>query len=123
MDKTMKVVNKNANSQKNPSKEPGKKPSEKPRKTASKRKCINLALQGGGSHGAFTWGVLDRILEDGRLEIDAISGTSAGAMNAVALADGFNAAGADARAQSWKASGTPCLMQQKTAQSNARRLT
>ena len=59
------------------------------------RKLINLALQGGGAHGAFTWGVLDRILEDGRLEIDAISGTSAGAMNAVALADGYTKGGPD----------------------------
>lgn len=54
---------------------------------------INLALQGGGAHGAFTWGVLDRLLEDGRFEIDGISGTSAGAMNAVALVDGFHAGG------------------------------
>jgi NTE family protein len=45
-------------------------------------KIVNLALQGGGSHGAFTWGVLDKILEDGRLEIDGLSATSAGAMNA-----------------------------------------
>jgi NTE family protein len=52
-------------------------------------KRVNLALQGGGAHGAFTWGVLDALLEDRRLEIAAISGTSAGAMNAVALADGF----------------------------------
>ena len=50
---------------------------------------IDLALQGGGSHGAFTWGVLDRLLEDRTLEIAAISGTSAGAMNAVALAAGL----------------------------------
>ncbi len=50
---------------------------------------INLALQGGGSHGAFTWGVLDALLEDGRLHIEGISGTSAGAMNAVVLAHGF----------------------------------
>ena len=57
-------------------------------------KPINLALQGGGSHGAFTWGVLDRILEDGRLKIAAVSGTSAGAMNAVALADGYQRGGA-----------------------------
>lgn len=49
----------------------------------------NLALQGGGSHGAFTWGVLDALLEDGRVSIEGISGTSAGAMNAVALAHGF----------------------------------
>lgn len=53
------------------------------------RKPINLALQGGGAHGAFTWGVLDRLLEDERLEIEAISGTSAGAMNAVAVAEGM----------------------------------
>lgn len=58
-------------------------------------KRVNLALQGGGSHGAFTWGVLDRLLEDGRLEINAVSGTSAGAMNAVALADGWQQGGAD----------------------------
>ena len=53
------------------------------------RKSINLALQGGGAHGAFTWGVLDQLLEDPRVRIDAISGTSAGAMNAVAVADGL----------------------------------
>lgn len=62
---------------------------------------VNLALQGGGSHGAFTWGVLDALLEDGRLGMEGISGTSAGAMNAVALAHGFAQAldkpGADAR--------------------------
>ena len=52
-------------------------------------KTINLALQGGGSHGAFTWGVLDRLLEDERIAIEAISGTSAGAMNAAALANGM----------------------------------
>ena len=50
---------------------------------------INLALQGGGSHGAFTWGVLDLLLQDGGIDIEGISGTSAGAMNAVALAHGF----------------------------------
>jgi NTE family protein len=54
---------------------------------------IDLALQGGGAHGAFTWGVLDRLLEDERIEIDGISGTSAGAMNAVVLADGLAADG------------------------------
>ena len=56
-------------------------------------KPVNVALQGGGSHGAFTWGVLDALLEDGRLEFAAISGTSAGAMNAVALADGWSRGG------------------------------
>jgi NTE family protein len=54
-----------------------------------KTKTISLALQGGGSHGAFTWGVLDALLDDGRLEIDGISGASAGAMNAVALGQGY----------------------------------
>ena len=55
----------------------------------SEAKAINVALQGGGSHGAFTWGVLDRLLEDDRLEIEAVTGASAGAMNAVVLADGL----------------------------------
>ncbi len=58
-------------------------------------KPVNVALQGGGSHGAFTWGVLDRLLEDGRFYFEAVSGTSAGAMNAVALADGWIAGGRD----------------------------
>jgi NTE family protein len=56
-------------------------------------KRINLALQGGGAHGAFTWGVLDQLLADGRLAIDGISGTSAGAVNAVMVADGLAASG------------------------------
>lgn len=50
---------------------------------------VDLALQGGGAHGAFTWGVLDRLLEEDRLHIDGISGTSAGAMNAAVLASGY----------------------------------
>ncbi len=53
------------------------------------RKKVNLALQGGGAHGAFTWGVLEALIEDGRIDIEGISGTSAGAMNAVMVADGF----------------------------------
>ena len=56
---------------------------------------IDLALQGGGSHGAFTWGVLDRLLEEPRFPIAAISGTSAGAMNAAILADGWSDGGID----------------------------
>ena len=58
---------------------------------ATKREMphLNLALQGGGSHGAFTWGVLDALLEDGRLVLEGLSGTSAGAVNAVALASGW----------------------------------
>ena len=54
---------------------------------------VDLALQGGGSHGAFTWGVLDRLMDEPWLRIDGISGTSAGAMNAVVLAGGFAADG------------------------------
>lgn len=65
-----------------------------------KRKPISLALQGGGALGAYTWGALDRLLEDERIEIKAISGSSAGAMNAVVLADGYHEGGAQgARAQ------------------------
>jgi NTE family protein len=60
-----------------------------------KTKSINLALQGGGAHGAFTWGVLDRLLEEERLDIAAISGTSAGAMNGAALKSGLLDAGRD----------------------------
>jgi NTE family protein len=56
---------------------------------------VDLALQGGGSHGAFTWGVLDRLLEEPWLHIAAISGTSAGAMNAAVLADGWTQGGAE----------------------------
>lgn len=52
-------------------------------------KTVNLALQGGGAHGAFTWGVLDRLLEEEQFEIEGISGTSAGAMNAIALTHGL----------------------------------
>ncbi len=70
-------------------------------------KSINLALQGGGSHGAFTWGVLDRMFEEDRLWVEAISGTSAGAMNAVVAAQGMYDNGADgardALAEFWRA--------------------
>lgn len=65
--------------------------------TDSKR--INLALQGGGSHGAFTWGVLDSLLEDGRLELEAVSGTSAGAMNAAVMVQGFARGGREGARQ------------------------
>lgn len=63
--------------------------------TTSARKRISLALQGGGALGAYTWGALDRLLEDERIEIAAISGSSAGAMCAVVVADGFEKAGAE----------------------------
>ncbi|HMK41329.1 MAG TPA: patatin-like phospholipase family protein [Methyloceanibacter sp.] len=56
---------------------------------------VDLALQGGGAHGAFTWGVLDRLLDEPWLSIDGISGTSAGAMNAVVLVDGLARGGAE----------------------------
>ncbi len=63
-------------------------------------KKINVALQGGGSHGAYSWGVLDRLLADERIEIEAVSGTSAGAMNAVVMAEGLVEGGREkARAQ------------------------
>lgn len=76
-----------------------------PKKSADvpSAKPVNLALQGGGSHGAFTWGVLDALLEDGRLHFDSISGTSAGAMNAVALASGYGQGGTEGARQSMRA--------------------
>jgi len=67
----------------------------KPGRSKRKPVLIDLALQGGGSHGAFTWGVLDRLLEEPWLQIEAISGTSAGAMNAAVLADGWIRGGAE----------------------------
>src|SRR5260221_11079858 len=73
---------------------------------AAQPKPINLALQGGGAHGAFTWGVLDALLADGRLSIAAITGASAGAINAVVLADGPARGGVDGArrrlAPSWR---------------------
>ena len=59
------------------------------------RKKINLALQGGGAYGAFTWGVLDQVLEDGRLKIEGITGASAGAVNAIMLVDGLARGGSE----------------------------
>ena len=61
---------------------------------------LGLALQGGGAHGAYTWGVLDALLECGDLRIAALSGASAGALNAVALADGYTRAGVDGARES-----------------------
>ncbi|SJZ43398.1 NTE family protein [Enhydrobacter aerosaccus] len=62
-------------------------------------KRINIALQGGGSHGAFTWGVLDALIEDGRLGFEAVSGTSAGAMNAAMMLQGWARGGPDGARQ------------------------
>src|SRR5690606_10636125 len=74
---------------------------------ANGKKTLELALQGGGAHGALTWGVLDRLLEEPRLRIEGISGTSAGAMNAIVVADGFQSGGPDAAREAltnfWKA--------------------
>jgi NTE family protein len=63
---------------------------------ADKVKRIDIALQGGGSHGAFTWGVLERLVEEDSIEVVGVSGTSAGAMNAVALTQGLAMGGPDA---------------------------
>lgn len=72
----------------------------------AKTKTINLALQGGGAHGALAWGILDKLLEDGRLKFDSVSATSAGAMNAAVLAYGLATGGNDgareALYQFWK---------------------
>lgn len=62
---------------------------------AASHRFLSLGLQGGGSFGAFTWGVLDRLLEDGRIDFDLLSGASAGAVNAVLLAAGLSEGGAE----------------------------
>lgn len=59
-------------------------------------KTVNLAIQGGGAHGAFGWGVIDKLLEDGRLRFEGVSGTSAGSMNAIILAEGLRKGGPNA---------------------------
>lgn len=77
--------------------------------TEAPRRVINLALQGGGAHGAFTWGVLDRLLEEPDIEFEGICGTSAGALNAVVLASGLAKGGRDGARQAldrfWRAIG------------------
>ena len=76
---------------------------ENPRRGKARRtahhKGVNIALQGGGAHGAFTWGVLDKLFEDDRIWIEAISGTSAGGMNAAVAAHGMHENGADGARQ------------------------
>jgi NTE family protein len=73
---------------------------------ASKNKKIAIGMQGGGAHGAFTWGVLDYLLEDGRLDIEGVSGTSAGGMNCLALCQGMAEGGKEGARKSlfryWK---------------------
>ena len=70
------------------------------------KKRVAIACQGGGSHGAFTWGVLDKILEDGRIDIEGASGTSAGGMNCLALCQGMAEGGKEGARKSlyryWK---------------------
>jgi NTE family protein len=68
------------------------------RRTAPQARPLSLALQGGGAHGAFTWGVLDRLLEESWIAIDGLSGASAGALNAAALASGWQSGGRNPRA-------------------------
>src|ERR1700683_867639 len=63
------------------------------RSVVAGQKLVNLAIQGVGAHGAFTWGALDRLLEDERLAFDGITATSAGAVNAVVLAYGLAVGG------------------------------
>ena len=74
--------------------------------TAAKNKTISIGMQGGGAHGAFTWGILDYLLEDGRLDIEGVSGTSAGGMNCLALCQGMAEGGKDGARKSlyryWK---------------------
>jgi len=80
-----------------------------PRARLASAPTLNLALQGGGAHGAFTWGVLDALLEDGRLQFEGLSGSSAGALNAVLFAEGWRRDGRDgarrALADFWSALG------------------
>src|SRR5829696_713819 len=66
-----------------------------PKSSHGKTKRLSLALQGGGAFGAFTWGVLDRLLEEDTITFEAVSGASAGAMNAVLLASGLAKGGPD----------------------------
>src|ERR1700741_5395508 len=72
--------------------EPAASPDEAPT-SRGENKLINLALQGGGAHSAFTWGVLERLIEDDRIGFDGISATSAGAMNATVFASGIATGG------------------------------
>lgn len=73
---------------------PAKAAAAKPSEPPNGKKPIALALQGGGAHGAFQWGILDRLLEDDRLDIRAVTAASAGAMNGAALVSGLAKGGA-----------------------------
>ena len=91
--------------------------------TAREPVLVDLALQGGGSHGAFTWGVLDRLIDEPWLQIEAISGTSAGAMNAALVADGWTKAAPKARGPRSTAIGGACRGPRRSARCSARRST
>ena len=84
---------------------------------------VDLAFQGGGSHGAFTWGVVDRLLEEDWLEIEGISGTSAGAMNAAVLASGLPRAAPPGRGRRSRPSGSASPTPPTSAPSSAARWT
>jgi NTE family protein len=88
-----------------------RKPTRARRSPAAATKAINLALQGGGAHGAFCWGVLDRLLEDERISFDGISATSAGSMNAAALAFGLIEDGRDGAKRALAAPTSPTRFQ------------
>ena len=90
-------------------------------KTARDSVLIDLALQGGGSHGAFTWGVLDRLLEEPWLKIEAISGTSAGAMNAAVLVSGRMQGGSEGARAAWTLIGDASRTARDSARCNGRR--
>ncbi|MDO9568802.1 MAG: patatin-like phospholipase family protein [Hydrogenophaga sp.] len=87
---------------------------------------VQLGLQGGGAHGAFTWGVLDALLQDGRLAVAGVSGTSAGAMNAVALAHGLMVGGTEGARQAldqfWSAVATSAPFEMASLSSNGDRV-
>src|SRR6266851_7142363 len=89
--------------------------------TVMAKKKICVALQGGGAHGAFTWGVLDRLLEEESLEIQAVSGTSAGAMNGAVMVDALSAAGGSMHASGWNGSGAGSRTRATTFSSRAER--
>ncbi len=90
-----------------------------PMRRDNQQKPVSLALQGGGAHGAFTWGVLDRLLEEEQFLIEGISGTSAGAMNAIALAHGYLEGGREGArktlADFWNTLSTKGLKESKMA--------
>ena len=83
-------------------------------------KTVNLGLQGGGSHGAFTWGVLDRLLEDDRISFEGITASSAGAVNAVVLAHGLTSAAAKRQGIRCGDFGNACRKRLPTACCNLR---